>query len=131
MYLCLGGGVANLLSGEPRRRRDPELTLDLLLVTYTMGAIAYVFVTAGLLGAHAPLPALLTSIAWAGGGIALIWMILREMLERERYPSPRRRPPVWGSPSSPRSTLRTRGSHSTTISPTPTGWTSGGSWGSS
>ncbi len=86
MYLCLGGGVANLLSGEPRRRRDPELTLDLLLVTYTMGAVAYVFVTAGLLGAHAPLAALLTSIAWAGGGLALIWMILREMLERERYP---------------------------------------------
>ncbi|HEY6852975.1 MAG TPA: ATP-binding protein [Gemmatimonadales bacterium] len=86
MYLCLGGGVANLLSGEPRRRRDPELTLDLLLVTYTMGAIAYVFVSAGLLGTHAPVAALLTSIGWAGGGLALIWMILREMLERERYP---------------------------------------------
>ena len=86
MYLCLGGGVANLLSGEPRRRRDPELTLDLLLVTYTMGAAAYLFLTAGLLGAHAPVPALLTSIGWAGGGLALVWMILREMLERERYP---------------------------------------------
>ncbi len=86
MYLCLGGGVANLLSGEPRRRRDPELTLDLLLVTYTMAAIAYLFVTAGLLGTRAPLAALLTSVGWAGGGLALVWMILREMLERERYP---------------------------------------------
>ena len=86
MYLCLGGGVANLLSGEPRRRRDPELTLDLLLVTYTMGAVAYLFVVVGLLGVPARASALLTSIGWAGGGLALVWMILREMLERERYP---------------------------------------------
>src|SRR5258708_31196339 len=88
MYLCLGGGVANLLSGEPRRRRDPELTLDLLLVTYTMGAVAYLFVTAVLLGVHVPPAAFLTSVGWAGGGIALVWMIFPEMLQRERYPVP-------------------------------------------
>src|SRR5258706_92221 len=40
-YVCLIAGVITLCSGQPARRVDPELALDTVLLTVTIGAFAY------------------------------------------------------------------------------------------
>jgi len=85
-YACFGLGVVRLLRSEPRRRPDPEMVLDTALVTFTAGALAYEFLFAPLLAVGGAVSAVLTSVAWATGGVAVLWMIFVQMLRRARLP---------------------------------------------
>jgi signal transduction histidine kinase/CheY-like chemotaxis protein len=84
IYLCLIVGVITLASGQPTRRADPELVLDTVLVTFTVGAVGYVYLLEPLLdgGPTESAGSLVTSIAWAIGGIAVLWLLLIQMLRR-------------------------------------------------
>jgi len=88
IYLCLIVGIVTLVRGQPTRRPDPELILDTVLVTFTVGALAYEYLLEPLLaGATARSTAgLLTSIGWSIGGIAVLWMVLIQMLRRTVFP---------------------------------------------
>jgi PAS domain S-box-containing protein len=86
VYVCFTLGVTTLLRGQPMRRPDPELILDTVLVTFTAGALAYEFLLEPLFDAGGSLLALLTSIGWSIGGIAVLWMVLIQMLRRTVFP---------------------------------------------
>src|SRR2546422_7891591 len=60
------------------------MILDTALVTFTAGAVAYEFLLAPLMAAEGDVAAILTSIAWASGGVAVLWMMLVQMLRRAR-----------------------------------------------
>src|SRR2546426_8385317 len=62
------------------------MILDTALVTFTAGALAYEFLLAPLLAVGGAVSAVLTSVAWATGGVAVLWMILVQMLRRARLP---------------------------------------------
>src|SRR3989475_371263 len=85
-YVCFGLAVVRLLRAEPRRRPDAEMILDTALVTFTAGTVTYEFLLAPLLAAGGTVSAILTSIAWASGGVAVLWLILVQMLRRARFP---------------------------------------------
>ena len=89
IYGCLIVGVLTLVRGQPTRRADPELVLDTVLVTFTVGALAYEFLLEPLLGGSAPVStaALVTSIGWSIGAVAVLWMILIQMLRRPVFPA--------------------------------------------
>ena len=88
-YACLFVGLTTLMRGQPARRSDPELILDTVLVTFTVGALAYEYLLEPLLagGAQVPAAALVTSIAWSISAIAVLWMILMQMLRRPVFPA--------------------------------------------
>ena len=88
IYVCLIVGIMTLVRGQPTRRTDPELLLDAVLVTFTVGALAYEYLLEPLLrGATPGSPvALWTSIGWSIGGVAVLWMVLIEMLRRIVFP---------------------------------------------
>jgi PAS domain S-box-containing protein len=86
IYLCLLGAARTIAHDRPRRPAAPELTLDLLLVGFTIAALAYRAILVPLQASAAPPVAVLTSIGWSAGGIAVIWLLLREMLRRAPYP---------------------------------------------
>src|SRR5947199_10559147 len=85
-YVCFGLSLVRLLRAEPRRRPDAEMILDTALVTFTAGTVTYEFLLAPLLAAGGTVSAILTSIAWASGGVAVLWLILVQMLRRARFP---------------------------------------------
>jgi PAS domain S-box-containing protein len=89
IYACLLVGVMTLVRGQPTRRADPELTIDTVLVTFTVGAMAYEYLLEPLLATGAPVstPAVLTSIAWSSAAVAVLWIILIQMLRRPVFPS--------------------------------------------
>src|SRR6266699_3243642 len=89
LYACLFVGLTTLMRGQPARRSDPELILDTVLVTFTVGALAYKYLLEPLLagGAQVPAAALVTSIAWSISAIAVLWMILMQMLRRPVFPA--------------------------------------------
>ena len=89
LYACLIAGLITVVRGQPTRRTDPELVLDTVLVTFTVGALAYEYLLEPLLTAGAPVSAaaLVTSIAWSIGAIAVLWMILMQMLRRPVFPA--------------------------------------------
>ncbi len=89
IYACLIVGVMTLVRGQPTRRADPELVLDTVLVTFTVGALAYDYLLEPLLSGSAPVTtaALLTSIGWSIGAVAVLWMILIQMLRRPVFPA--------------------------------------------
>src|SRR2546428_4512302 len=62
------------------------MILDTALVTFTAGTVTYEFLLAPLLAAGGTVSAILTSIAWASGGVAVVWLILVQMLRRARFP---------------------------------------------
>src|SRR3989441_1099618 len=62
------------------------MILDTALVTFTAGTVTYEFLLAPLLAAGGTVSAILTSIAWASGGVAVLWLILVQMLRRARFP---------------------------------------------
>ena len=84
IYLCLIVGIITLASGQPTRRADPELVLDTVLVTFTVGAVGYVYLLEPLLdgGSAESAGSLATSIAWAIGAIVVLWVLLIQMLRR-------------------------------------------------
>ncbi|PYO87222.1 MAG: hypothetical protein DMD58_15280 [Gemmatimonadetes bacterium] len=89
IYVCLIAGVLTLVRGQPARRADPELALDTVLVTFTVGAFAYEFLLEPLLRDPTPVSplALLTSIGWSVGAVAVLWIILIQMLRRPVFPA--------------------------------------------
>src|SRR6266581_666849 len=89
LYACLFVGLTTLMRGQPARRSDPELILGTVLVTFTVGALAYEYLLEPLLagGAQVPAAALVTSIAWSISAIAVLWMILMQMLRRPVFPA--------------------------------------------
>src|SRR5437016_9149180 len=89
LYACLIAGLVTLVRGQPARRTDPELVLDTVLVTFTVGALAYEYLLEPLLTAGAPVSAaaLVTSIGWSIGAVAVLWMILMQMLRRPVFPA--------------------------------------------
>src|SRR5437016_1436183 len=89
IYLCLIVGIVTLVRGQPTRRPDPELILDTVLVTFTVGALAYEYLLEPLLAGATPhsTAGLLTSIGWSTGGIAVLWMVLIQMLRRTVFPA--------------------------------------------
>ncbi|MGH7607276.1 MAG: hypothetical protein ACREME_08055, partial [Gemmatimonadales bacterium] len=89
MYVCIVLGLATLVRGQPTRRADPELILDIVLVTFTAGALTYHFFLDPLFapGGAASLAALWASIAWSVGGVAVLWIVLIQMLRRTVFPT--------------------------------------------
>src|SRR6266581_2861475 len=89
LYACLFVGLTTLMRGQPARRSDPELILGTVLVTFTVGALAYEYLLEPLLagGTQVPAAALVTSIAWSISAIAVLWMILMQMLRRPVFPA--------------------------------------------
>src|SRR5689334_18318137 len=87
IYVCLIVGVVTLVRGQPLRRADPELALDTVLVTFTVGALAYDYLLEPLLTTEMSTTALLTSIGWSIGAVAVLWMILIALLRRPMFPA--------------------------------------------
>ena len=86
VYVCLLVGLARLLRTSRVRVFDVELLLDTTLVTLTAGALVYAFLLKPLFEAGGTLPALLTSVGWSVGGIAVLWLILVELLRYSPVP---------------------------------------------
>ena len=86
VYVCFLVAVTKLVGAEPRRRFDPELLIDTVLVTLTAGALAYEFLLKPLFDLAGSVPSMLTSIAWSIGGVAVLWLILVELLRHTRVP---------------------------------------------
>jgi PAS domain S-box-containing protein len=86
VYVCFLVGLARLLRTSRVREFDVELLLDTTLVTLTAGALVYAFLLKPLFEAGGTLPALLTSVAWSVGGIAVLWLILVELLRYSPVP---------------------------------------------
>jgi PAS domain S-box-containing protein len=86
LYACFLAAVTELRGTQPRRRFDVELLLDTVLVTLTAGALAYEFLLVELFRTGAGLAAVLTSVVWSVGGIAVLWLILIELLHSTRVP---------------------------------------------
>ncbi len=87
IYVCLIVGVLTLVRGQPTRRADPELALDSVLVTFTVGALAYEYLLEPLLTTQVSISGLVTSIGWSIGAVAVLWMILIELLRRPAFPA--------------------------------------------
>src|SRR5258706_539133 len=87
IYACLMVGVLTLVRGQPLRRADPELALDSILVTFTVGALAYDYLLEPLLTARVSITALVTSIGWSIGAVAVLWIILIELARRPAFPA--------------------------------------------
>ena len=86
VYVCFLIAVTKLVGSEPRRRFDPELLIDTVLVTLTAGVLAYEFLLKPLFDLAGSVPSMLTSIAWSIGGVAVLWLILVELLRHTRVP---------------------------------------------
>src|SRR5882762_9575342 len=89
IYVCLIAGVMTLVRGQPSRPADPDLVLDTVLVTFTVGALAYEYLLEPLFSNSGSVsgPGLLTSIGWSIGAVAVLWMILMQMLRRTVFPA--------------------------------------------
>ncbi len=87
IYVCVMVGVFTLVRGQPLRRADPELALDTILVTFTVGALAYDYLLEPLLTAQVSTIALVTSIGWSIGAVAVLWIILIELARRPAFPA--------------------------------------------
>lgn len=87
-YPCLIIGVMTLVRGQPARRAEPELLLDTVLVTFTVGALTYEYLLEPLLLGAVPASSagLVTSIGWSIGAVAVLWMMLVQMMRRPLFP---------------------------------------------
>jgi two-component system NtrC family sensor kinase len=86
IYPCFFVAVQDLLNLQPHRTPDPELALDAGLVTFTVAALGYEFLLSPLLQTGAGVWAIVTSVAWACGGVSVLWVILRQMVQRRGFP---------------------------------------------
>ena len=90
IYACILIGVMTLVRGQPARTAEPELAIDTVLVTYTVGALAYEYLLEPLLTgavARASVAGLVTSIVWSIAAVAVLWVILMQMLRRPLFPA--------------------------------------------
>ncbi|HEU5260962.1 MAG TPA: ATP-binding protein [Gemmatimonadales bacterium] len=85
IYPCLLVAITRLVRAQPRRRLEPELVLDAVLVTLMVGGLTYEWLLRPLVAADSELPALLTSVAWSIGGVAVLWLMLVVMLRHTRF----------------------------------------------
>jgi two-component system NtrC family sensor kinase len=85
VYVCFLVAVVTLGRAQPRRL-DLELVLDGMLVTLTLGALAYTFLLQPLFAAGGTRAALITSAAWSIGGVAVLWLILVELVRATAIP---------------------------------------------
>jgi two-component system NtrC family sensor kinase len=85
VYVCFLVAVVTLGRAQPRRV-DLELLLDTMLVTLTLGALAYTFLLQPLFAAGGTRAALITSAAWSIGGVAVLWLILVELVRATAIP---------------------------------------------
>src|SRR5256714_10986220 len=90
IYVCLAMGVMTLVRGQPTRRADPELILDTILVTFTIGALAYEYLLEPFLTGATPASSagLLRSIGGATRPVAGVWVVLVPMPRRMVVPPP-------------------------------------------
>ncbi|HEY6091159.1 MAG TPA: ATP-binding protein [Gemmatimonadales bacterium] len=88
IYPCLIVGIMTLVRGQPARRAEPELLLDTVLVTFTVGALTYEYLLEPLLLGAAPASTagLVASVGWSIGAVAVLWMILIQMMRRPLFP---------------------------------------------
>jgi PAS domain S-box-containing protein len=86
IYPCFIVAVLDLLGLQPDRHPDPEVALDAGLVTFTAAALAYEFLLAPILQTGEAVLPVATSVAWASGGVAVLWAILRQMVRRRGFP---------------------------------------------
>jgi len=86
LYVFFFIAVLGVWRPHQRRPLDAEVAIDALLVTFIMGALTYEFLLEPMREAGGSLLALLTSIAWAVGGVAVVWVILLQMLYRTQFP---------------------------------------------
>ncbi len=82
IYLAFVLTVLNLLRSERLHRIDPEVALDIALVTFTAGALAWEFLLYPLVSANGPLLPLLTSMAWSTAGVGVLLMLAILMIRR-------------------------------------------------
>lgn len=85
IYLAFMLAVGNILRAEPRRA-DAEVRLDTVLVTFTGGALAYLFLLSPVLATSGGGLTLLTSIAWSTAGVGVLLMILVLLVRRSSLP---------------------------------------------
>jgi signal transduction histidine kinase/ActR/RegA family two-component response regulator len=76
--------LASLGWSQPAPRIDAELGLDTVLLTFSVGALAYEFLLEPLLAGGAPVSrlALAASVAWSILAVGALWMVLMLMLRR-------------------------------------------------
>lgn len=84
-YPCLLVAVLGLWRGNAQRRLDVEVAMDALLVTCTAAALMYEFLLEPMLRAGGSALALATSVIWAVGSIAILWLILIQMIYRLQF----------------------------------------------
>jgi PAS domain S-box-containing protein len=85
VYPCFFAAVWKLLAVRPRRQFTAEILLDSALLTLTAVAWAYELFVEPLAGGEAG-TALLGSVAYATGGLALLWLIGMLLLQPHPFP---------------------------------------------
>lgn len=85
IYPCFILAMRDLFHPLPDRRTDPEVALDAGLVTFTAAALAYEFLLDPILRTGGGVLPITTSVAWACGGVAVLWVILRQMVRRRGF----------------------------------------------
>jgi PAS domain S-box-containing protein len=86
IYACFLVAIVRLVSAQPRRRFDPELLLDTVLVTVIAATLAYEFLLQRLFAAGGALAPLLTSVAWSVSGVVVLWLLLVALLRATSVP---------------------------------------------
>jgi PAS domain S-box-containing protein len=86
IYPCFFVAMQDLLRLQPSRHTDPEVALDAGLVTFTAAALAYQFLLEPIFQTGAGALPIATSVAWACGGVAVLWGVLRQMVRRRGFP---------------------------------------------
>ncbi len=89
VYVCLAFAIPALIPPSPHtpRTMEPDVALDAGLVTFTAFALGYVFLFSPLLRGHDGTLAFVTRAAWVWGGVAVLWGMLRQMVQRRTLPS--------------------------------------------
>jgi len=92
IYVCFLVGLLTLARQASVRPADPELALDTILVTFTVGALTYEYLLEPLLTRASGTPpsaaGLVASLAWAIGAVSVLWILLVQMLRRPVFPPP-------------------------------------------
>lgn len=85
VYPCFFIAAWNLLAARPRRQPTTEILLDSALLTLTAAAWAYKLFVEPLAGGVGG-PSVLASVAYATGGLALVWLIGMLLLQPHPFP---------------------------------------------
>jgi PAS domain S-box-containing protein len=86
IYPCFIVALRDLMRRQPDRHPDPEIALDAGLVTFTAAALAYEFLLEPIFQTGEPALPVATSVVWASGGVAVLWVVLRQMVRPRGFP---------------------------------------------